>query len=598
MPPKKRARTGHHCFRRAEYKRTSALLNLAALDHDETAARELLRVCPDSVDRAYSPGEGGHQERALHVACGVGAAGVVRLLLAGGADAGAPKGNGATPLCIAAEFGHDDIIRQLLSAGARVDGFVRLLDGAVMWPLRFAANWGRCSAAQLLLDAQADPNITVSEACPGSPRNTISALLMACIPRGGCGQGHLEVAELLLRRGADPWLGTVSGGHCLHVTSSRGELGLLDALLRQPRQSRLDIDRRIDESAAGSATPDTVGATALYLACQRGHVAVVERLLAHGANPSAPNWRGDAPITVATLRSHTDVVRVLIRAKADLEAAPTARPPQPAGPSLNEDEHWVGKTALCVAATRDGNTAIARLLIDAGANLEATDCCGDSPLQTAVYFGQLEMTRQLLRAGANLSQRNKQGDTAVHTACHRGNSRVLRLLLGHGADPSLRTCDPWAGRFHLGIGQYWLIFTYITPVLVKKYWGWKGPGREMLERLQMTPLHTAFVAAPAGLLGVVHELVAGGAVWQSPLPADVSVAQASQDPSSRPDHDVCRSMNLPMWCSCVSQYGGGEAFKLLSPPRLSGGVQVDIERELLRRYHTEPDIARIANHIK
>jgi hypothetical protein len=120
----------------------------------------------------------------------------------------------------------------------------------------------------------------------------------------------------------------------------------------------------------------------------------------------------------------------------------------------------------------------------------------------------------------------------------------------------------------------------------------------MLERLQMTPLHTAFVAAPAGLLGVVHELVAGGAVWQSPLPADVSVAQASQDPSSRPDHDVCRSMNLPMWCSCVSQYGGGEAFKLLSPPRLSGGVQVDIERELLRRYHTEPDIARIANHIK
>jgi hypothetical protein len=38
--------------------------------------------------------------------------------------------------------------------------------------------------------------------------------------------------------------------------------------------------------------------------------------------------------------------------------------------------------------------------------------------------------------------------------------------------------SPWAGRFHLGIGSYWLRFTYVTPVLVNKYWGRKRPGRE------------------------------------------------------------------------------------------------------------------------
>jgi hypothetical protein len=35
----------------------------------------------------------------------------------------------------------------------------------------------------------------------------------------------------------------------------------------------------------------------------------------------------------------------------------------------------------------------------------------------------------------------------------------------------------WAGRFHLKIGPYWLIFTYVTPVLVTRYRGRKRPGR-------------------------------------------------------------------------------------------------------------------------
>jgi hypothetical protein len=37
----------------------------------------------------------------------------------------------------------------------------------------------------------------------------------------------------------------------------------------------------------------------------------------------------------------------------------------------------------------------------------------------------------------------------------------------------------WAGRFHLGIGPCWLRLTYVTPVLVKKYWGRNRPGRDV-----------------------------------------------------------------------------------------------------------------------
>jgi hypothetical protein len=50
-----------------------------------------------------------------------------------------------------------------------------------------------------------------------------------------------------------------------------------------------------------------------------------------------------------------------------------------------------------------------------------------------------------------------------------------------GAAEHLSAPQRWAGRFHLGSGPFWLIFTYVTPVLINdRNWGWKRPGRVAL----------------------------------------------------------------------------------------------------------------------
>jgi hypothetical protein len=55
---------------------------------------------------------------------------------------------------------------------------------------------------------------------------------------------------------------------------------------------------------------------------------------------------------------------------------------------------------------------------------------------------------------------------------HPGVTHQYTTVTDHNTSPYWR----WAGRFHLGIGPYWLRFTYVAPVLVTKYWGRKRPG--------------------------------------------------------------------------------------------------------------------------
>ena len=81
---------------------------------------------------------------------------VVRTLLDAGADKDLAKNNGCTPLLIAAEKGHDAVVRTLLDAGADKD--LAMNDGAT--PLLVAAWKGHVTVVRALLDAGADNTTT------------------------------------------------------------------------------------------------------------------------------------------------------------------------------------------------------------------------------------------------------------------------------------------------------------------------------------------------------------------------------------------------------------------------------------------------------
>ena len=150
-------------------------------------------------------------------------------------------------------------------------------------------------------------------------------------------------------------------------------------------------------------------------ACDGGDAATVRRLLQAGADPNEVD-QGFPAIAGAAQYGHVNVVRVLVEAGAKLEAT-----------SPN------GVTALMYAAMY-GKADCAEALLEWGADKDAADEYGDTALHRAAINGKLECARLLRRHGANLEAKNKRGDTALVQAAYYGKADCAAALLEWGAD--------------------------------------------------------------------------------------------------------------------------------------------------------------------
>lgn len=157
---------------------------------------------------------------------------VVRALLAGGLGvAGERPEDGATSVHRAAQLGYDEVLAALLAADGRVA--LTAYDYLSRSPLIFAVQAGHLAAAQLLLDAGADPD-GHDAARVGHPPL-----------RWAVGERNEEMVRLLLRAGADPGLGGPLQGSALDQAAAwkhsrhprlRGIYQALEAVARDPRR--------------------------------------------------------------------------------------------------------------------------------------------------------------------------------------------------------------------------------------------------------------------------------------------------------------------------------------------------------------------------
>lgn len=106
-------------------------------------------------------------------------------------------------------------------------------------------------------------------------------------------------------------------------------------------------------------------------------------------------------------------------------------------PAAVEERDRLQKTALHTAAGMD-DIESARLLLDAGADINARDVTGMTPLHVAAMYSRGRAAKLLLERGADLEARDKFGDTPLHTAAIFGRTRMVRWLLQQGADPCAR----------------------------------------------------------------------------------------------------------------------------------------------------------------
>ncbi|GAA3024997.1 ankyrin repeat domain-containing protein [Streptosporangium longisporum] len=140
--------------------------------------------------------------------------------------------------------------------------------------------------------------------------------------------------------------------------------------------------------------------TALYLASNRGHVAVVRALLVHGADPNRISGGEDEglPLCVASAWDHDEVVTVLLAAGAEVAG--------------REAGGW---TALLWAAA-NGRADAARVLLAAGASPEEANDSGETALTLATRRGALGVVRVLLEHGAEADRPDGDGDTPLSIA--------------------------------------------------------------------------------------------------------------------------------------------------------------------------------------
>jgi ankyrin repeat protein len=300
-------------------------------------------------------------------------------------------------------------------------------------------------------------------------------------------RGDAQAVEWLIGAGANAAATNRIGVTPLWMASQYGYPVLVGALLKAGAK----VDQR-----------SPTGETALMLASRNGNVAVIARLLEAGANVNArEDLRGTTPLMWAADQGHADAVKLLIEHGADV-AAPSkvvatvytllvyqtallkgetllakrfaARP----GNHLEDHEPYAGALTPLAFAVRRNAMDAARVLLDAGANVNDLTGAGWSPLLIAIQNRYYRLAMFLLQRGADPNLANHRGWTPLYIAVDNRNIEhgdypwrqpdldhldVIKALLDHGADVNARARDNTWTR--TAFTDQWLFEDGATPFL-------------------------------------------------------------------------------------------------------------------------------------
>jgi ankyrin repeat protein len=274
-----------------------------------------------------------------------------------------------------------------------------------------------------------------------------------------------ESASLLLRAGARVNAANDLGATPLWLASQNGSV---------------DMVRRLLEGGADPNLALLAGETPLMVGARAGKADVVDLLAAKGADVNARASRDQTALMWAVAQKHPGVVTVLLARGADVHARSAVWSQVMAVPphgmlEYNRDIPHGGDTPLLFAA-RSGDLASARLLVDAGANVNDADAWGISALALAAHSGYRELVEFLLDKGADPNA-DAPGFTALQEAVMRRDEQMAAALLARGADPNarLRTWTPtrrssrdWNfGPEHVGATPFWLAARFAEPGLMR-----------------------------------------------------------------------------------------------------------------------------------
>jgi ankyrin repeat protein len=407
---------------------------------------EVRRLLQEGADVNLGQADGA---TALHWAAYHGDIGLAEILLAAGADPAAANRNGSTAMWLAASQGDAPMVEALLNGGADANEELPL----GRRPLMLAARAGSVAAVRALLDRGADTNARESE------RGT-TALMQAA------DQGHADVMAVLIEHGADVAAGSAAvfrDGRTAALGKSGDprdavrrqvvavvceqpspDLGLLRELIRESSED--EVLAELASSTIDLTTDD------ICSKLQKGALGFVFTSGRREAQERQPDGGELTPLVYAARAGALDAARVLLDAGAD----------------VNQLTRYGWSPLL--AATQNRNYQMGKFLIDHGADVNIANKGGWTPLYLATDnrnveggdyptptpdMDHLQFIELLLEHGAEPNARliestetrtvftnqwlDEEGATAFLRAAQSGDVSLLRLLLEYGADPHIYT---------------------------------------------------------------------------------------------------------------------------------------------------------------
>ena len=335
---------------------------------------------------------------------------------------------GKTPLLTAIRYHHEQVIEQLIMAGADLQATNNRRQQTT---LHYASYWGNLNIVQLLIEK--NPNLLKAK-----DKNKETPLFSAIACK------HEQVVEQLIIYKADLEARDNDQQTPLHYATRWGNTKIVQLL--------------IEKNPSILEAKDKYGRTPLFSAILSGNEQVVEEVIKSGADLEARDkYRQQTPLHYASSeQGNIKIVQLLLEKKPILLETKNKDGNTPLYESV-DFVHWpdVGIDWY--------NYESVKFLHGAGANLNTTNKNGKTPLHAAVSKShpgdpreELEnnkrMVEFLLKNKANIAARDKHGNIPLHDAGHNINCHIVKLLIDAGSDleaknhrgetpPNLKFCD-------------------------------------------------------------------------------------------------------------------------------------------------------------
>jgi ankyrin repeat protein len=213
----------------------------------------------------------------------------------------------------------------------------------------------------------------------------------------------VEAVQLLLKAGANPSTTNRFGASPLSAAATAGNAQLVRLLL--------------DAGADAKALSTLDGETVLMSAARSGSVDAVRLLLDRGADVNArETYKGQTALMWAAAERHAPIVKLLLERGADWRVRSfdrETRPPKLSAASSISPIPRGGFTALMFTA-REGDIDSARIMLDAGVDINHGDVDNVTPLVAAIMNKQYTLAKFFLDRGADVNVVDAGGRTALY----------------------------------------------------------------------------------------------------------------------------------------------------------------------------------------